>query len=143
MDPDFSDGIYLAFLATVDEEAKPHVRPVMGILADGKIYFSTKESAQKTRQLALNPPIELLVPEQGESGLGYVRFSGEAFRIFDEHLIRAILTQVAYSPARYIHMGPDETVSLYELIPIRVDRYLPDEKQERDITERFPGKGGS
>ncbi len=137
MDPDFSDGKYLAFLATVDEEGRPHVRPVIGILAERKIYFSTKDGTKKTREMALNPPVELLVPEQSVKGLGYVRFSGEAFRIFEETLIRATLGHSAYSPAKYIHMSKDETSCMYELIPVKVDQYLPDEKRERDITKQF------
>ena len=137
MDPDFSDGTYLAFLATVDEEGKPHVRPVMGIMEGRKIYFSTKAGAKKTMQVALNPPVELLVPEQRAEGLGYVRFSGEAFRIFDENLTRETLARSAYSPSSYIRMGEHEDICMYELIPIRVDQYLPGEKRECDITERF------
>lgn len=137
MDPDFSDGKYLSFLATVDEGGKPHVRPVIGILAERKIYFSTKAGTKKAREMALNPPVELLVPEQSANGLGYVRFSGEAFRIFEEALIRATLAHSAYSPKRYIHMGENETICMYELIPIKVYQYLPDEKRERDITKHF------
>jgi uncharacterized pyridoxamine 5'-phosphate oxidase family protein len=137
MESDFSDGNYLAFLATVDEDGKPHVRPVIGILAERKIYFTTNEGAKKAKEVALNPPIELLVPEQGAGGLGYVRFSGEAFRIFDESLIRATMVRFAYSPSRYIHIKEDESVCMYELIPVRVDRYLTAERREKDITDEF------
>lgn len=137
MDSDFSDGKYLSFLATVDEEGRPHVRPVIGIFSGRKIYFSTREGAKKTKEMALNPPVELLVPGQGEDGLGYIRFSGEAFRIFDENLIRATLTRFSYSPSTFVSMDADETISMYELIPVRIDEYFPDKKREQDITQRF------
>jgi uncharacterized pyridoxamine 5'-phosphate oxidase family protein len=143
MDPDFSDGMYLSFLATVDEEGKPRVRPVMGILVERKVYFTTKTGANKAKEMALNPPVELLIPHPGAGVFGYVRFSGEAFRIFDGKFSQEILERFSYSPDRYIQRGEGEDICMFELIPIRIDQYLPDEKRERDITNHFlPRRNG-
>jgi uncharacterized pyridoxamine 5'-phosphate oxidase family protein len=143
MDADFSDGKYFALLATVDEEGKPRVRPVVGLLISRKVYFSTKAAARKAREVASNPPVELLVLKQNEKGLGYVRFSGEAFRIFDEELVQEILSRSAYSPKQYIRIGDHETIALYEVIPTRIERYLPDEKREQDISTQFLSPEGT
>jgi general stress protein 26 len=137
MDPDFADGKYLAFLATVDEEGLPHVRPIIGILAEKKLYFCARHGAEKTKEIALNPTVELIITKEKGEGRQYVRFTGEAFRIFDEKLVQDTLSGSGYSPDEYIRMGKDESVCMYELCPTKVRHYVPEEKCERDITGIF------
>jgi len=78
------DGKHLAFLATVDEEGKPHIRPLICIVSAGKIYFSTKDGSRKAKEIAMNPCVDIVLPDIENEKLAYICCSGEAFRIFDE-----------------------------------------------------------
>lgn len=75
---------YLAFLDTVDEEGKPHIRPLICIVSAGKIYFSTKDGSRKAKEIAMNSCVDIVFPDIENEKLAYICCSDEAFRIFDE-----------------------------------------------------------
>lgn len=72
-----SNGWY-AFLGTADRAGRPHVSVVApGFAAEGSIWFATRASSKKGRNLSANPEVGLHWPLQ-EGGLGEVAAWGVA-----------------------------------------------------------------
>ena len=137
MDHAPADGKYRGFLSTLDEEGQPHVRPIIGILAKRKLYFFAQAGSEKTKEIALNPAVEIIIMEEREEEWEYIRFTGEAFRIFDAQLVQDTLSGSGYAPETHNRIGKDESVCMYELCLTKVHHYVPEEKSEQDITGLF------
>jgi hypothetical protein len=43
------------WLTTVRPDVRPHVMPILALWSDGALYFCSKDSARKSRNLATNP----------------------------------------------------------------------------------------
>ncbi len=66
------------YLATVDAEGKPRVRPFGTVdLFEGKLYFQTGASKDVSKQMKANPNIEICAFDK-ESG-SWIRLAGKAY----------------------------------------------------------------
>ncbi|MCK4575671.1 pyridoxamine 5'-phosphate oxidase family protein [candidate division WOR-3 bacterium] len=140
MDELLKDGKYLCFLSTVDEDSRPHLRPLICIIFSGKIYFSTKDGSRKAKEIALNPCIELVIPHIESESLAYVCFSGDAFRIYEESVKNRIIDNSGYKLSDYLIIKEKDNILLYELLPISVERFDPIEKCVKNITRELFNK---
>jgi uncharacterized pyridoxamine 5'-phosphate oxidase family protein len=134
------DRNMIGFLATVDEEGKPRLRPLMCMMMSGKIYFSTAVGTRKTKEIAMNPWVEIVIPFAEDDTLSYIRLSGEAFRIFDETVTNEIMEKSGYRLDSYITVLENESVILYEVFPTHVEKLHTKEKRLEDLTEDFFSK---
>ncbi len=137
MDSLLHDGKYLGFLATVDEIGHPHVRPIVCLVSEGKIFFSTKDGSRKAKEIAMNTSAEITIPVFVDEKFNYFRVSGKALRIVEESFIVERLTLSKYNPGEYIRMRESDITLMYELLPNQVEQYIPDEKREENITGKF------
>ena len=128
---------YLCFLSTVDEEGKPHLRPVTCIVCSGHIYFSTKDGSRKAKEISMNPAVEVLFPDIEEGKLGYIRVSGESFRIFENSVREDILQKFDHNLADYLHIKERDIILMYEILPNAVERFDPKEKTKTDVSQEF------
>ncbi|TET19227.1 MAG: pyridoxamine 5'-phosphate oxidase family protein [Candidatus Cloacimonadota bacterium] len=137
MDSLLHEGKYLGFLATVDEIGHPHVRPIVCLVSEGKIFFSTKDGSRKAKEIALNTSVEITIPVCVDEKFNYFRVSGKALRILEENFIVETLTFSEYNPGEYIRMRESDITLMYELLPNQVARYIHDEKREENVTGKF------
>ncbi len=128
---------YLCFLSTVDEEGKPHLRPITCIVYSGHIYFSTKDGSRKAKEISMNPAVEVLFPNIEEGKLGYIRVSGESFRIFEDSVREDILKELDHNLADYLHIKERDIILMYEILPNVVERFDPKEKTKTDVSQEF------
>ena len=78
----------VARLATVDEQGRPHIVPIVFVYADGVIYTpidlkpktTSPERLRRVRNILSNPQVQVLVDHYDEDWqrLGYVRLRGKA-----------------------------------------------------------------
>lgn len=68
------------WLATVREDGRPHVMPVLGVWVDDALYFTSNPNAQKAKNLAQNP---YCVITTSVKGLDLV-IEGKAVKVGDE-----------------------------------------------------------
>jgi general stress protein 26 len=119
---ELEDGKYLAFLATIDEEEKPHIYPIILIVLSKKIYFITMDNSSKTKEISMNPCVEILKPDEKNGKLSYLKIEGEAFRIFEKSTIENVLSESQYS----FHDGPKllqrKQLLTFELLPTEVEQ---------------------
>lgn len=78
------------YLASVDENGKPHVRPFgTSEIFEGKLYIQTGRSKEVAKQIAKNPNVEISAMVGGE----WIRLSGELVddnrREAKEHMLEA------------------------------------------------------
>ena len=74
------------WLATSHADGRPHVRPVLAVWLDDRLYFSSGEATRKARNLARDPRCVLAV---GCPGVDLV-VEGEAARVVDEATLRRV-----------------------------------------------------
>lgn len=134
---EMGDGNKIGFLATVDEQGKPHLRPLVCLLIGGKIYFSTVIGTRKTKEIAMNPWVEIVIPFIEDENLTYIRFSGEAFRIFEESAADEIIQQSGYHLDTFIKVPKNEPVVLYEMFPTHIEKLDAKEKRLINVTDDF------
>ncbi len=127
------DGKHFIFLATVDEEGKPHLRPITALVESGKIYFSTKDSSRKAKEIALNPCCEILIPNIENDKLSYLRISGEALRILEESLKNKIIENSGYNIQQYVPLKEADEILLYELLPTAAELFNSETKTTREL----------
>ena len=92
------------YLATVDSEGAPHVRPFGAVCAfDGKIYFITANTKAVFAQLKANPKAEI----SGMAGGSWIRLSGDVVVDTRREAKAAMLEQNPGLKDRY---NPDDGV---------------------------------
>lgn len=78
------------WLATVRPDGRPHVTPLLSVLLDGALYFSTGPDERKAKNLARNPHCILATGCNSlDEGLDLV-VEGDAARVTDEARLRRI-----------------------------------------------------
>lgn len=69
------------YLATTDDDGKPHVRPFGSqMIYDGKLYFQTGLKKDVAKQLLAHPQVEI----SGMANGGWIRLSAEA--VYDDNI---------------------------------------------------------
>ncbi|MFF8912710.1 pyridoxamine 5'-phosphate oxidase family protein [Streptomyces sp. NPDC015032] len=78
------------WLSTVRPDGRPHVTPLIGVWAEGALYFSTGAAERKARNLAANPEVMLTTGVNTMSqGLDVV-VEGRAQRVTDEERLHRL-----------------------------------------------------
>src|SRR5687768_13789413 len=68
-----------AWLATVHADGRPHVRPVLFVVADGRVHTTSSPQARKARNLVADPRCTLSVTDEGLD----IVVEGRAVRVTD------------------------------------------------------------
>ncbi len=69
---------WIAYLGTADRQGRPHVAPVAPGFTHGAVWFATRASSKKWRNLLVNPEVALHWPVGTGSGPGEVAAWGTA-----------------------------------------------------------------
>ncbi len=69
---------WITYLATADSDGLPHVAPVAPGFQEGTIWFVTRRSSKKARNLAVNPEVAFHWPVGGGTGPGELAARGRA-----------------------------------------------------------------
>ena len=89
------------WLATVREDGRPHVTPVMSVLLDGACYFCSGSDERKVKNLEHNSNVVLTTGSNSmATGLDVV-IEGVATRISDDAVLRRV------ADAYTVKYGPD------------------------------------
>jgi len=85
----------------------------------------------------MNPAVEVLFPDIEERKLGYIRVSGESFRIFEDSVRENILKEFDHNLADYLHIKKSDIILMYEILPNAVERFDPKDKTKTDASQEF------
>jgi uncharacterized pyridoxamine 5'-phosphate oxidase family protein len=103
---DFLLNNHIHFLATVDKDGNPKVRPFRMVMEkEGKLYFCTSNKKEVFKELQNNPSIELCVCSKE---LSWLRLSGRAVFIQDAEIKKTILEM--YPFIKSLYKTPDNPV---------------------------------
>jgi nitroimidazol reductase NimA-like FMN-containing flavoprotein (pyridoxamine 5'-phosphate oxidase superfamily) len=83
----------LYWITTLRADARPHVTPLIGVLHDGAMHFSTGEREQKFRNLEANRLVALTTGRNDWAGLDVV-VEGSAERIAGRQRLQALADAV-------------------------------------------------
>jgi uncharacterized pyridoxamine 5'-phosphate oxidase family protein len=108
-------------VASVDE-SKPRLRLMTLICMNERLFLATGSGDNKTRQWALNPNLECLLPLSGDAGNGYLRIGGEA-RVVRDLALKQEVAETAKFIYNYWQDSANPDFILYEVLP-REWRYL-------------------
>ena len=73
----------LYWITTVRADGRPHVTPLIGVMHDGAMHFSTGEREQKYRNLEHSPKVALTTGSNAWAAGTDVVVEGEAVRVSD------------------------------------------------------------
>jgi PPOX class probable F420-dependent enzyme len=67
-------------VATAGRDGVPHVVPVCGVLAEGRLFFGSGDGARKVRNVQANPRVTVVADDYSEAwdGLRGVMLTGDA-----------------------------------------------------------------
>ena len=93
----FLDEAHTYYLATVDGE-QPRVRPFgTALLWDGKLYIQTGKAHDVSKQIAVNPKVEISAFKDGK----WIRIAGELVNDDDHDVKVAMLEKMPQLKAMY------------------------------------------
>jgi general stress protein 26 len=82
--PNFLNNQWIATLATVDKQGKPHAVPVWFTFDEGKVHVQTDQKSSKVRNVQFNPNVAVAVYIHDEAvilkGKAYIIDNKEKFR---------------------------------------------------------------
>lgn len=119
---ELEDGKYHTFLATIDEDGKPHIYPIAMVVISQKIYFITRNNSSKTKQISMNPSVEILKPSKKRGDISYLKIEGEVFRIFEESIIENIVSEFQFPMKDQRNSNKSEQFLTFELLPTVVEQ---------------------
>lgn len=111
-------------MATVDGD-KPRLRPMTLVLVDEKFYFATDTSANKVKQMDMNPEVEFILQWKEEPNNGYIRVSGVVEKEEDMNT-----KTMLYNKFEYFKMWEspsDPSLVVYKVKPSLYDYMKPGE----------------
>jgi len=127
----------VAFLASVDAEGFPQVRPVT-LMAHGKdFYLATATSSRKAVQIRNDDRVEFvsLLPRDGNTG--YLRVMGHAKRVTDLALAEKVTKACGYPVEHYWEGVSDDNFFMVKVAPVRVEYMKPGEFGAIEVTEEY------
>jgi PPOX class probable F420-dependent enzyme len=115
----------VARLATVSEDGKPHIVPMVFALDGDTLYFAvdakpkTTTNLQRLKNIAANPSVAVLADhyEDDWNRLWWVRVDGTARVVTDSEQVRRAIDLLANRYAQYRENRPDGPV-----VAIHIDR---------------------
>ncbi|MFH2054544.1 MAG: pyridoxamine 5'-phosphate oxidase family protein [bacterium] len=127
----------VAFLATVDVQGFPQVRPLT-LMSHGKdFYLATSTSSRKALQLTRDDRVEFvsLLPKEGNTG--YLRVMGNAKRVVDPALAKKVTEACGYPVKKYWQGVEDDDFFLIRVEPQRVEYMKPGEFEAIEVTRDY------
>jgi len=113
----------MVFVAT-SFEGQPYVRPMTLINSPKGFFLATGSNDNKTRQIAVNPKVEICRLSQNETNSGYIRARGILEQINDQDLRTSIYTEVGFLKKYWSDPSSQDYV-LYKMIWLEVDFMKP------------------
>lgn len=127
----------VAFLATIDVQGFPQVRPLT-LMSYGKhFYLATSTSSRKAMQITRDDRIEFvsLLPRDGSTG--YLRVMGHAKRVMDPTLARTVTETCGYPVDKYWEGVEDKDFFLMRVEPERIEYMRPGEFEAIEVTHDY------
>jgi len=129
----------VAFLATVDSDGTPQVRPVTLMTHENHFYLATDSSCRKTIQIRKDNRVEFvtLFPE-GEF-TGYLRVMGCVERIDDSQLAETVTKACDFPVSKFWKGVTDPAFFFFQVLPKRVEYMKPGKFKAKEVTDEYIG----
>ncbi|MCK4857508.1 MAG: pyridoxamine 5'-phosphate oxidase family protein [candidate division Zixibacteria bacterium] len=126
-----------AFLATVDQQGAPQVRPVTLMVCENKFYLATSSHTRKAIEIGNDSRVEFVTPLPEGQNTGYLRVMGHAERITDSrHALQ--VTQACDFPVD-TYFGSVEAPGFFfcQVKPTRVEYMKPGNMRAIEVTDEY------
>jgi general stress protein 26 len=131
-------GLPVAFLATVDGEGKPRVRPISLIATPQGFYIATSRKSRKSLEISHSGDVEWVTLFPDDGGTGYLRLAGKASEIVGEEKVLAV-EESQYPVGTYWSGVHDPDFVVYRIDPYRAEYIRPGDNDAIDVTDEFTG----
>jgi general stress protein 26 len=128
----------IAYLATVDADGAPQVRPLTLMFYRDSFYFATFRKSHKAQQISRDKRVEFVTMFHNNPFTGYIRVMGTVQEIPDLPIRLEITTACKYPVTEYWKGVDDPDFLFFKATPARVKYNRPGEFDELDVTEEFP-----
>ena len=125
------------FVATVDSDGAPQVRPMTLMYFNNEFYLATFRSSDKAVQIAKDNRLEFVTPFCEGSYSGYLRVMGVAEEIKDTSLAEKITIACSYPVLEYWRSVRDPDFLFIKIKPLRVKFMKPGEEYAVEVTDEF------
>jgi general stress protein 26 len=126
----------IAFLATLDAQGHPRVRPVTLMVTPRGFYVATSRQSRKASEIHAHNSVEWVTLLPGENGTGYLRFAGSPREVEGEEKQSAV-EENDYPVTKYWQGVDDPDFVVYRIKPERVEYIRPGEDAAMDVTQTF------
>lgn len=126
----------IVFLATVDPEGKPRVRPLNLMSTPRGFYIATSKKSRKIRELKGSDAVEMVTIFPTEKGTGYLRITGKAREVNGQEK-RSTIEETHYPVEKYWNGVDDPDFMVFRIDPERVEYIRPGEDDPMDVTATF------
>jgi general stress protein 26 len=126
----------VAFLATVNPQGQPRVRPLNLMVTPNGFYLATSRKSRKVAELEVHHAVECVTIFPTEDGTGYLRIAGEAVEVKGAEKKRAV-EETQYPVKKYWKGVSDPDLAVYRIEPQRVEFIRPGEDDPMDVTPHF------
>jgi general stress protein 26 len=108
---------WIAYLGTADEQGRPHVAAVAPGFAPGSIWFATRRSSRKFRNLSHNSRVAFHWPVGGDTGPGELIAQGTAavFTTLEDRRRLWDSRVLSYDPAGFWGTPENEDLAFVEV----------------------------
>jgi general stress protein 26 len=127
----------IAFLATVDAEGYPQVRPLTLMTYGNDFFLATGTSSRKAAQIMKNDRVEFVTLLPKGEFTGYLRVMGHAERVTDSELARKVAEACDYPVEKYWQGVEDSEFFMVKIKPIRVEYMKPGEFAAIEVTSEY------
>ncbi|RJP82240.1 MAG: hypothetical protein C4524_00960 [Candidatus Zixiibacteriota bacterium] len=126
----------VAFLATVDNQGRPRVRPLNLMITPRGFYLATSRKSRKVAEVQNNSAVELVTLFPTEAGTGYLRLAGRAQEVKGEEKRHAV--EETHYPVEVYWTGvEDPDLAVFRVDLERVEYIRPGEDDPLDVTPGF------
>ena len=117
---EFIKKVHIGYLATIDTDNKPQVRPVaMDTFYGDDLYFFTFCTTRKVAEMAAHPQVEVVWVSM-EANMTQVRLSGRAAVVTDE-AVKQRFKDDNPKVAELLPPGAEQLFQLYKVTPEKVE----------------------
>jgi len=143
------DEAELYWLTTVRADGRPHVTPLIGVVADGALHFCTGAGEQKARNLEHDNRVALTTGTNTWAGGLDVVVEGAAVRVTDDEALRRLAAayvakygeawRFAVAGGAFRNSESEDPVPVFRIEPSKVMAFAKDPHAQ--TTYRFAGSG--
>jgi general stress protein 26 len=108
---------WIAYLATADEQGRPHAAAVAPGFQPGSIWFATRQSSRKFRNIGHNPSVAFHWPVGGGTGPGELIARGTAstYTTLEDRIRLWDSGVLSYDPAGFWGSAENEDLAFVEV----------------------------